>query len=348
MSMTEEKKKKSRFRSRLTFLLLTLAVILGVVGYTYRTDIEMHIVHLKPQPVRQVELGKMGLQLQRFNTPEITSYDVDKILSFVIQDDRFYIALRSQDGDSTAVQAYQRKEGSLFPLRSFGKKGTCTIPEKMVLSVDLAGNGDIVYVKKGIHTLRDGNDIISLKGNTTATRVAFLPGYEQAYLYGNDNFTLADYRDGAFEKNHPAFLHNRAKPFAGGLTQVRITGDGTIYGGGRIKPNGLNMVEAFNSKGKALRSFGSPIQTDKDSIYNLIDMAVLDHYLVVIDGFTLKFWTREGQYLGNLNSSRVLGDNLNCAKLAPIDGNTLGILAFVRNAQTKLVEIRIFALTFPR
>lgn len=171
MSMTEEKKKKSRFRSRLTFLLLTLAVILGVVGYTYRTDIEMHIVHLKPQPVRQVELGKMGLQLQRFNTPEITSYDVDKILSFVIRDDRFYIALRSQDGDSTAVQAYQRKEGSLFPLRSFGKKGTCTIPEKMVLSVDLAGNGDIVYVKKGIHTLRDGNDIISLKGNTTATRV---------------------------------------------------------------------------------------------------------------------------------------------------------------------------------
>ena len=167
MSMTEEKKKKSRFRSRLTFLLLTLAVILGVVGYTYRTDIEMHIVHLKPQPVRQVELGKMGLQLQRFNTPEITSYDVDKILSFVIRDDKFYIALRSQDGDSTAVQAYQRKEGSLFPLRSFGKKGTCTIPEKMVLSVDLAGNGDIVYVKKGIHTLRDGNDIISLKGNTT-------------------------------------------------------------------------------------------------------------------------------------------------------------------------------------
>ena len=53
MSMTEEKKKKSRFRSRLTFLLLTLAVILGVVGYTYRTDIEMHIVHLKPQPVRK-------------------------------------------------------------------------------------------------------------------------------------------------------------------------------------------------------------------------------------------------------------------------------------------------------
>lgn len=105
MSMTEEKKKKSRFRSRLTFLLLTLAVILGVVGYTYRTDIEMHIVHLKPQPVRQVELGKMGLQLQRFNTPEITSYDVDKILSFVSRDDRFYIALRSQDGDSTAVQA---------------------------------------------------------------------------------------------------------------------------------------------------------------------------------------------------------------------------------------------------
>lgn len=346
--MTEEKKKRSWIRSKLPFLVLTLLVILGVVGYNYRTDIEMRIVHLKPQPVRQVELGKIGIQLQRFNTPEITSYDVDKILSFVIRDDRFYLALRSQDGDSTAVQAYERKEGSLFPLRSFGKKGTYTIPDKMVLSVNIAGNGDIVYVKKGLHTLRDGNDIISLKGNTTATRVAFLPSGEQAYLYGNDNFTLAEYHDGAFEKNKPAFLHNRAKPFAGGLTQVRITKDGTIFGGGRIKPNGLNMVEAFNSRGKALRSFGSPIQTDKDSIYNLIDMAVLDHYLVVIDGFTLKFWTREGQYLGTLNSSKVLGDNLNCAKLAPIDGNTLGILAFVRNAQTRLVEIRIFALTFPR
>lgn len=348
MPITEKKKKKSWLRSKITFLVLTLAVILGVVGYNYRTDIEMRIVHLKPQPVQKVELGKLGLQLQRFNTPEITSYDVDKILSFVIRDDKFYLALRSQDGDSTAVQAYERKEGSLFPFRNFGKKGTYTIPEKMVLSVNIAGNGDVVYVKKGLHTLRDGNDIISLKGNTTATRVAFLPGYGQAYLYGNDNFTLADYRDGAFEKNHPSFLHNRAKPFAGGLTQVRITGKGVIFGGGRIKPNGLNMVEAFTPQGKALQSYGSPIQTDKDSIYNLIDMAVLDHYLVVIDGFTLKFWTWEGQYLGNLNSSKMLGDNLNCAKLAPIDGNTLGILAFVRNAQTRLVEIKIFALTFPR
>ena len=53
-------------------------------------------------------------------------------------------------------------------------------------------------------------------------------------------------------------------------------------------------------------------------------MAVLDHYLVVIDGFTLKFWTREGQYLGTLNSSKVLGDNLNCAKLVPSTGTPWG------------------------
>ena len=75
----------------------------------------------------------------------------------------------------------------------------------MVLSVNIAGNGDIVYVKKGLHTLRDGNDIISLKGNTTATRVAFLPSGEQAYLYGNDNFTLAEYHDGALKRTSPPF-----------------------------------------------------------------------------------------------------------------------------------------------
>lgn len=346
MPETEKQEKKRRFPHKVLFLLLTVLVIAGVVGYNYRTEIQLRIVHMKPQPVQTVELGKTSMKLQRFNTPELTSYDVDKILSFVVRDkSKFYLALRSQDGETTAVQAFENRDGSLFPRRSFGDKGTLTIRDKMVLSVNLAQDHDVVYVKKGLHTLRDGNDIISLKGNTTATKVEFLPDYSQAYLYGNDNFTLAVYKDGAFEQNKPSFLHNRKKPFTGGLTQVRVTGRGNIYAGGRIKPNGLFMVDAFTPKGKLLKSFGSPIQTDKDSIYNLIDMAVLDNYLVVADGFTLKFWKLDGTYLGNLNSSKMLGDNLNVAKLAAIDGNTLGILAYVRNAQTKLVEIKIFALT---
>lgn len=346
MPETEKQEKKHRFSHKVLFLLLTVLVMVGIAAYNYRTEIQLRIVHMKPQPVQTVELGKTGMKLQRFNTPELTSYDVDKILSFTVRDNsKFYLALRSQDGETTSVQAFTNRDGSLFPLRSFGNKGSLTINNNMVLSVNIAQNNDVVYVKKGLHTLRDGNDIISLRGKTTATKVEFLPGYEQAYLYGNDNFILATYKDGAFENNKPSFLHNRKKPFTGGLAQVRVTDKGTIYAGGRIKPNGLFMVDAFTAQGKLLKSFGSPIQTDKDSIYNLIDMAVLDNYLVVADGFTLKFWTLDGTYLGSLNSSKVLGDNLNVARLARIDGKTLGILAYVRNAQTKLVEIKIFAMT---
>lgn len=344
MPETEKQEKKHRFSHKVLFLLLTVLVMVGIVAYNYRTEIQLRIVHMKPQPVQTVTLGKTSLQLQRYNTPELTSYDVDKILGFIVRDNHYYLALRSQDGETTAVQAFALRDGSLFPLRSFGEKGTLTISNKLVLSVNMGQDNDVVYVKKGLHTLRDGNDIISLQGKTTATKVEFLPGFNQAYLYGNDNFILATYKDGAFENPKPAFLHNRKKPFTGGLTQVRVTGKRTLYCAGRIKPNGLFMVDAFTPQGKQVQSFGSPIQTDKDSIYNLIDMAVLDKYLVVADGFTLKFWTLDGKYLGNLNSSRVLGDNLNVARLVPIDGNTLGILAYVRNAQTKLVEIKIFAM----
>lgn len=108
-------------------------------------------------------------------------------------------------------------------------------------------------MRNGIHTLKDGNDIISLKGSTTATRVALLPGDQQAYLYGNDNFTLADIHDGSFDNNHPAFLHNRAKPFAGGLTLVRIAPDGTVFGGGRIKTNDFNIVASFSPRASSCK-----------------------------------------------------------------------------------------------
>lgn len=341
--MTIPDKKKT-----LLFLLLALLVIAGVAAYSYRTELTMRIVHRSPQPARTVEAGQTSFSLQQLNTPELTSYDVDKILSFIVRDGRYYLALRSQDGSSTAVEAFEQKDGSLYPYRAFGDKGTFTIPDKMILSVNISSTGDVVYVKKGMHTLKDGNDIISLKGNTTATRVAFLPGGQKAYLYGNDNFTLADYKEGGFENNKPAFLHNRAKPFAGGLTLVQVTDDGMIWGGGRVKPNGFNVVASFTAQGKPVQVYGSFNPIDKDSIYNLVDMAVIDHYVMVIDGFTLKLWTRDGQFLGSLNTSKVLGDNLNGTRLAAVDGKTIALLATVRNAQTKLVEIRIFLLTFSK
>ena len=62
--------------------------------------------------------------------------------------------------------------------------------------------------------------------------------------------------------------------------------DGTVYGGGRIKPNGFNIIGAFKPDGKLIQYYGSYQPTDKDSIYNLVDMAIMDHYIAVIDGFT--------------------------------------------------------------
>ena len=240
------RKPPKKNHSTLYFLLLTALVILGVMAYNYRADIKMHIMHYKPQPVKTVTIANTNLNLQEINTPELTSYDVDKILSFHYRDEVFYLALRSQDGESTHIDAFDVKNGSLFAHRSFGEDGVFTIHEKMILSVNVGSKGEVYYVRNGIHTLKDGNDIISLKGSTTATRVALLPGDQQAYLYGNDNFTLADIHDGSFDNNHPAFLHNRAKPFAGGLTLVRIAPDGTVFGGGRIKTNDFNIVASFS------------------------------------------------------------------------------------------------------
>ena len=50
---------------------------------------------------------------------------------------------------------------------------------------------------------------------------------------------------------------------------------------------------------------------------------------------------------GAFNSSKLLDNNLNCAKLTAMDSKTLGILAYVRNPQTKLIDIKLFTLQFP-
>jgi len=76
-------------------------------------------------------------------------------------------------------------------------------------------------------------------------------------------------------------------------------------------------------------------------------MAIMDRYIVVIDGFTLKLWKKDGAYLGSFNSSKLLGGDLNCARLAVINGNDLAILAYVRNAKTGLIDLKIFRLIFP-
>ena len=45
----------------------------------------------------------------------------------------------------------------------------------MVFGMTVDSDNNVYYVKKGVHALISGNDIASLQGNTTATRIAFLP-----------------------------------------------------------------------------------------------------------------------------------------------------------------------------
>jgi hypothetical protein len=325
-------------------------LVLGLCGgaaYHYRGEIEYKVVKPKPQPVRNVEISKVTLAVQEINTFRLNCDEVDQIVSFFEKNGHIYLALRANDGSSTVVQAFDIRDGMLVPLKSFGKEGSLILKDKMIFGMTVDADNNVYYIRKGVHALINGNDIKSLEGSTTATRIALLPGESQAYLYGNDNFTLANIKDGGLTDNRPSFLHNRAYPFKGGLTLVQVMDDGTVYGGGRIKPNGFNIVAAFKPDGKLIQYYGSYEPTDKDSIYNLIDMAILDKYIAVIDGFTLKLWKKDGMYLGNFNSSRLLGGDLNCAKLTVLDGKTLGILAYVRNAQTKLIDLKLFTLVFP-
>ena len=327
-------------------LLAVLAALLGA-AYYYRWEIEEKVIPPKPQEPRTVTIGKASLTLQELNTRDLTSESVDRIINFFVKDNVFYLARRSSDGTTTTLAAFDLKNGTLFPHREFGVKGIMTLRGEKLFGLTLGSNGDLYYVYKGVHTLRDGNDIESLKGQTTATRIALLPGENEAYLYGNDNFTTATIKDGAFVDNHPSFLHNRAKPFAGGVTFIQVMDNGNIYAGGRIRPNDFNIVACFRQDGTLLQYYGSYRQTDKDSIYNLVDMAIMDRYIVVIDGFTLKLWKKDGAYLGSFNSSKLLGGDLNCARLAVINGNDLAILAYVRNAKTGLIDLKIFKLIFP-
>ncbi len=332
-------------KKKLVFLLV--AAVAGAAVYHYRGEIRYNVIKPKPQPIRNVEISHVNLALQEINTFRLTCNDVDKIVRFFMKNDHLYLAIRSDDGSRTDVRAYDIQQGMLVPFKGFGKDGVLTLRDKMIFGMTVDRDNNVYYIRKGVHSLMNGNDIASLEGSTTATRIALLPDEQKAYLYGNDNFTVADVKDGALTNNRPAFLHNRAYPFKGGLTLVQVMKDGTVYGGGRIKPNGFNIVAAFKPKGQLIQYYGSYEPTDKDSIYNLVDMAILDRYIAVIDGFTLKLWKKDGMYLGNFNSSKLLGGDLNCAKLAVINENTLAILAYVRNVETRLIDLKVFVMTFP-
>jgi len=334
---------KKKFLMLVGACLLLVLIILGCS----KVEIKNPLKKAEPYPYQAVELGNLRLTLQQLNTPPLTAYDPDKILNFFLQNNNYYVALRSEDGNTSTLHCFQNKDGILTPFKKFGTDGILTLKAKMLLSVTIGVDGVVYYIRDGVHTLKSGNDIVSYEGKTTATKLVLTPGEHQAYLYGNDNFTLSDIKDDAFENNTPSFLHNRRAPFRGGLTLVQITNDGTIYGGGRVVPNGTNIVVSFDKKGKILKTYGQPTQTAKSSVNNLVDMAVLKDYVCVIDGFNLKVWRKDGAYLGALNCSKLLGNNLNGGKLAAVKDNTLGILGYLRNGDSKMVDIALFNLMFP-
>lgn len=329
------------------YLLGAVLLIVFIVIGCSKVEIKNPLNLQKPHPVQSVELDNLALSLQQLNTPKLTACDPDKILNFFVQNNIYYIAIRSEDGNSSTLQAFENQAGVLSPLSKFGKDGILTLKAKMLLSITRGIDGVLYYIRDGVHTLKDGNDIVSFKGKTTATKIALLPGEHQAYLYGNDNFTLSDIKDDAFENNTPSFLHNRKAPFRGGLALLQITNDGNIYGGGRALPNGSSIIACFDKKGKLLVTYGRPEKTAKSAITNLIDMAILKDYVCAIDGFTLKLWQKDGTYLGSFSISKLLNNNLRGSKLTVINEHTLGILAYLRNEQTKLVDIQLYALNFP-
>jgi len=323
-------------------IILIFGIIAGCTNIEIKNPLKMNV----PLPTRPVEIGKVTGTIQQLTIPSTTTTDINRILNLFVQDDTYFLALRSTDNDTTELKALTAKRTILSPLNSFGENGIRTLKSKMILGVTRSKSGDIYFIRKGVHAYKNGNDIVSLEGKTTATQIVLLPDETEAYLYGNDNFDLVTINEGACENIKAAFLKNRAAPFKGGLTYVQIEDDGTIYGGGRIVPNGLNIVASFTPSGKLLKQYGNPSKTAKDSIYNLISMAILKDYVCVIDGLSFKMWTKDGKYVGEINNSTLLGGDFNAYKLTVIDNNTLGILGYERNHSTELIDISLFIMAF--
>ena len=291
-----------------------------------------------------INISDTTISVQKLVTPLITTKDPIKILDLSHQNDLYYIALRSEDNNSATLTAFKEEQNILSLVKEFGKDGTETLEAKMILDVSVGQSGTVYFTRNGFHAYKDGADNVSLAKKTSATKIALLPDESGAYLYGNDNFDLATIVERSIEKTDSSFLKNRAAPFRGGLSHVVINGD-TIYGGGRLAPNDLNIIASFDKSGKLLKQYGKPSKIAKDSIISLISFTVLDNYICVIDGFTFKLWKEDGTYIGSVNNSEIIGDELNAYKVTQIDGNTFALLAYQRNKETKDIDSAIFKIS---
>lgn len=325
------------FKKAIVFFIICI-----VAGIAFSTSCKNPLKKAEPYPAANVKLNEHNIKVQRLNIPLLTTHDINKILDLHYQNNTYYLSLRNNDNKGASVRAFERHATFLSPLKSFGKDGKISLKSKMILDVTISNNNTIYYIRNGVHTFKDGGESVSLSGKTSANKFALLPGEKQAYLYGNDNFDIVDInKDGDIENLRPSFLKNRAAPFKGGLTIIDIDQNGVLYGGGRAVPNGMSIVVAFDSQGNPLKQYGTANLTAKVSIYNLIDITILRDYVCVLDGFNLKIWHKNGSYLGSINNSELLGNNLNALKLTTVKDNTMVVLGYFRTKDTNQVNIAL-------
>ena len=321
-----------------------LVFICVAIGIYFTMGGKNPLIKETPPAPTEITIGETKASVQKLIAPVLTTKDPIKILDLAHQNDAFYISLRSDDNNSATLSAFKDENNVLSPLKTFGKDGEEVLDSKMILDVAFGESGTVYFMRNGFHAYKDGADSISLEKKTSATKIALFPDENSAYLYGNDNFDLATIKENSIEKVDPSFLKNRAAPFRGGLSQVVIDGN-TIFGGGRIAPNGINIIASFDKGGKMLTQYGKPSKVAKDSLISLISFAVSDNYVCVIDGFTVKVWKKDGSYVGSINNSEFLGNNLNAYKLVKVSGDTLAMLTYERNNETKAIDLSIYKIT---
>lgn len=172
-------------RKHKPLLIFGAILLIGALVFSNKKiDIKNSLTKQTSFPSHSVNLGKNVLNLQRLRIPSITTYSQDKILNFFIQNRTYYIALRSGDNNSSSLYAFDRKDNALLTQKNFGENGVMTFKTKMLLSITRGIDGEIYYIRHGVHALKNGNDVVSYKDKTTATKIALLPGEHQAYLYG--------------------------------------------------------------------------------------------------------------------------------------------------------------------
>lgn len=330
-------------------ILLLLVMLLMAIGgcrstlTALRSYIPSVSAPREPLSTAQNKLANLTITARELGGPLLEVTDQSKIISMLYLNNTLFLALREQDSTSS-LTAWQLKDGELVACPAFGSKNTLLFKSQQVMDLGLTPDGTVLVVYNGLKAYRDGIEIFSLPGKTTANRISVSRDGRAIYLYGNDHFDRVVVDNDKLKSIIPGFLAGRQRPFLGGLTNLDID-NGNFYCGGRTSPDGGCAIVSFNSSGASLHSFGSSKKTARDRLVDLVDYACTEKQLFVIDGFTCKLWTKEGSFLGELPMSKLLGTDTNAYRVIPGDDNRLFLLSYLRDAKSKKVRLRIFLIT---